>query len=132
MTLPMHKLLARQVKRVLDVDPASLPAIEQELARLASSGAVSSEAARFIAKETQMSLEAAKADVRWYTQRPTVPQSYLSGMLKKICERDNLDMTRADGPLQKAKDAYEIDTTHLTIEEQVDKIYAIVEEVLQK
>lgn len=40
------------------------------------------EAARFIAKETQMSLEAAKADVRWYTQRPTVPQSYLSGMLK--------------------------------------------------
>jgi cytidylate kinase len=41
-------------------------------------------------------------------------------------------MTRTDGPLQKAKDAYEIDTTHLTIEEQVDKIYAIVEEVLQK
>jgi two-component system sensor histidine kinase/response regulator len=49
MTLPMHKLLARQVKRVLDVDPASLPAIEQELARLATSGAVSGETARFIA-----------------------------------------------------------------------------------
>lgn len=52
-------------------------------------------------------------------------------VLKKICERDDRDMTRNDGPLRKAENAYEIDTTHLTIEEQVERIYAIVQEVLQ-
>ena len=49
MALSLHKLLARQVTRVLDVDPASLPAIQQELSQLAASGAVSPEAARLLA-----------------------------------------------------------------------------------
>ncbi len=53
-------------------------------------------------------------------------------VLKKICERDDRDMTRSDGPLRKPEGAYEIDTTHLTIEEQVERIYDIVQEVLQK
>lgn len=53
-------------------------------------------------------------------------------VLKQICERDNRDMTRSDGPLRKPEDAYEIDTTHITIEEQVERIYEIVQEVLQK
>ena len=53
-------------------------------------------------------------------------------LLKQICERDNRDMTRIDGPLRKPEDAYEIDTTHITIEEQVERIYEIVQEVLQK
>ncbi len=53
-------------------------------------------------------------------------------VLKKICERDDRDMTRADGPLRKPEWAYEIDTTHLTIDEQVERIYEIVQEVLQK
>ena len=53
-------------------------------------------------------------------------------LLKQICERDNRDMTRIDGPLRKPQDAYEIDTTHITIEEQVGRIYEIVQEVLQK
>jgi cytidylate kinase len=52
--------------------------------------------------------------------------------LKQICERDNRDMTRADGPLRKPEWAYEIDTTSITIEEQVERIYDIVQEVLQK
>ena len=52
--------------------------------------------------------------------------------MKQICERDNRDMTRIDGPLRKPEDAYEIDTTHITIEEQVERIYEIVQEVLQK
>ena len=47
-------------------------------------------------------------------------------VLKQICERDKRDMTRADGPLVKPEGAYEIDTTHLTIPEQVEKIYQIV------
>jgi len=53
-------------------------------------------------------------------------------VLKQICERDNRDMTRADGPLRKPEWAYEIDTTSITIEEQVERIYDIVQEVLQK
>ncbi len=53
-------------------------------------------------------------------------------VLKKICERDNRDMTRSEGPLRKPEDAYEIDTTYITIDEQVERIYRIVQEVLQK
>jgi PAS domain S-box-containing protein len=44
----MHKLLARQIKRVLDVDPAELIALQSELARLAASGAVSPQASRLL------------------------------------------------------------------------------------
>lgn len=51
-------------------------------------------------------------------------------VLRKICERDDRDMTRSDGPLRKPEWAYEIDTTHVSIEEQVEKIYAIVQEKL--
>ncbi len=42
---------------------------------------------------------------------------------KQIIERDRIDSTRQHSPLQKALDAIEIDTTNLTIEEQVEKIY---------
>lgn len=52
-------------------------------------------------------------------------------VLKQICERDNRDMTRADGPLRKPEWAYEIDTTSITIEEQVERIYDIVQEQLK-
>ncbi|ROL58589.1 (d)CMP kinase [Bacteroidetes/Chlorobi group bacterium Naka2016] len=41
----------------------------------------------------------------------------------QIIERDRIDSTRQHSPLQKALDAIEIDTTNLTIEEQVEKIY---------
>ncbi len=53
-------------------------------------------------------------------------------VLKKICERDNRDMVRSDGPLSKPHDAHEVDTTHMTIDEQVEVIYWFVQEVLQK
>ncbi len=53
-------------------------------------------------------------------------------VLKQICERDNRDMMRDDGPLRKPEGAYEIDTTYLTIDEQVERIYEIVQDVLQK
>ena len=44
----MHKLLARQIKRVLDVDPLSLPVLQQEFSLLVASGAVSTEAAQLL------------------------------------------------------------------------------------
>nr|WP_295776041.1 response regulator [Rhodoferax sp.] len=44
----MHKLLARQIKRALDVDPLSLPDLQQEFSRLVASGAVSPQAAQLL------------------------------------------------------------------------------------
>ncbi len=41
-------------------------------------------------------------------------------IIKDIEERDRLDSTREVGPLKKADDAFEIDTTNLTIDEQVE------------
>jgi uncharacterized protein (DUF885 family) len=40
------------------------------------------EAVSFLAKNARMAKASARADVNWYTQRPTVPLSYLTGMLK--------------------------------------------------
>lgn len=74
----------------------------------------------------------ARAHRRWLELQEVWENISEEEVLKKICERDNRDMTRTDGPLRKAEDAHEIDTTHLTIEEQVEKIYTIVQEVLQK
>ncbi len=39
-----------------------------------------------------------------------------------LARRDAIDSTRAIAPLKKAEGAIEIDTTHLTLEEQVDEI----------
>lgn len=42
--------------------------------------------------------------------------------------RDERDSTRTHSPLRKAEDAREIDTSHLTFDEQVDKILSIIKE----
>jgi cytidylate kinase len=52
-------------------------------------------------------------------------------VLEQIIARDHRDMTREDGPLVKPEWAYELDTTHMTIPEQVEKIYTLVQETLQ-
>ena len=41
-------------------------------------------------------------------------------MLKEMLKRDEVDSTRQEGPLKKADDAIEIDTTNMIVEEQVD------------
>ena len=46
---------------------------------------------------------------------------------KDIIERDLRDTTREVAPLKKAEDAVEVDTSHLTIEEVVDTITAMVQ-----
>lgn len=46
---------------------------------------------------------------------------------KDIIERDLRDTTREVAPLKKAEDAVEVDTSHLTIEEAVDTILAMVQ-----
>ena len=35
-----------------------------------------------------------------------------------MCERDHLDMTRAESPLRKADDAYVLDNSDMTIAQQ--------------
>ena len=50
----------------------------------------------------------------------------IDDLISSIKRRDKLDSTRAHSPLLKAKDAISIDTTHLTINEQIEKIVAII------
>lgn len=44
----------------------------------------------------------------------------LEEVIANLTERDRIDSTRAESPLRRADDAYDLDTTYITIEEQVD------------
>lgn len=46
----------------------------------------------------------------------------LAAVAADIQDRDRRDSTRTDSPLRKAGDAIEVDTTDLTIEEQVERV----------
>jgi cytidylate kinase len=50
---------------------------------------------------------------------------------EQIAKRDTLDSTRADSPLTKAADAIEVDTTSLTIDEQVERILRLADQALE-
>ena len=50
----------------------------------------------------------------------------LDDLIFEISERDRKDSTRKHSPLKKAEDAIEIDTTGLTINQQVDSIVSII------
>ncbi|EIJ78701.1 cytidylate kinase [Bacillus methanolicus PB1] len=54
--------------------------------------------------------------------------SNLEKLKEEIAKRDKIDSEREVAPLRKADDAFEIDTTSLSIEQVVDKIMALVEE----
>jgi len=49
-------------------------------------------------------------------------ESDLETIMREMRERDRLDSTRAESPLRRADDAVEIDTTGLTIQQQVERI----------
>jgi cytidylate kinase len=51
---------------------------------------------------------------------------------KNLTNRDMIDSSRDVSPLKKAKDAIEVDTTNLTIQQEVDRILNIVKEILKK
>jgi len=46
----------------------------------------------------------------------------LDDVIQNIIARDKIDTTRAESPLKQADDAIVIDTTHITIDEQVDEV----------
>jgi cytidylate kinase len=50
---------------------------------------------------------------------------------KEIVERDRLDSTRAASPLRKAEDAIELDTSGMSIEEQVEFVVARATELIE-
>jgi len=50
-------------------------------------------------------------------------------VLKNVEERDHIDTHREDSPLVKAEDAIEIDNSHLSIQEQFDKVLDLVNKV---
>lgn len=50
-------------------------------------------------------------------------------VLKNVEERDHIDTHREDSPLIKADDAIEIDNSHLSIQEQFDKVLDLVNKV---
>lgn len=74
---------------------------------------------------------AIRAHRRWLELQKKWDQTSEEEILNQIKERDHRDMTREISPLSKSPDAYEIDTSHLTIEEQVEQIYTIVCEKLR-
>lgn len=49
---------------------------------------------------------------------------------ENLKQRDHVDSTREDSPLKKADDAIEIDTTHLTLDQQIDKIVEMAESII--
>ncbi len=54
----------------------------------------------------------------------------LSDISSNLKSRDEADSTRADSPLVQAEDAIEVDTTHLTFKDQVDKIVKLAEQII--
>jgi cytidylate kinase len=54
----------------------------------------------------------------------------VEAMEKEILERDKIDSERAVSPLKKAKDAIELDTTNLSIDQQVEFIVAKAKKII--
>lgn len=53
-------------------------------------------------------------------------------VLHNIQERDYIDSNREDSPLMKADDAIEIDNSHLTVDEQFQKIVSLAEATIHE
>ncbi|MGB5418037.1 (d)CMP kinase [Algibacter sp.] len=52
-------------------------------------------------------------------------------VLKNVQERDYIDSNREDSPLIKAKDAIEIDNSHMTLDEQFNKILQLAKMTME-
>ncbi|MCK5470488.1 MAG: (d)CMP kinase [Cyclobacteriaceae bacterium] len=55
----------------------------------------------------------------------------LEEVIENLKNRDNIDSSRADSPLKKAQDAYEIDTSNLTFDEQVNQILDLIKDKVE-
>ncbi|MFM7329095.1 MAG: (d)CMP kinase [Bacteroidota bacterium] len=59
-------------------------------------------------------------------------EATLEAIVENLSGRDHADSTRADSPLKKADQAVEIDTSAITILEQVGKVLALARALIQK
>jgi cytidylate kinase len=75
---------------------------------------------------------AERARRRRAEQRTTSGGESLEQTQKALEERDKSDQSRAAGPLKPAEDAIVVDTTHLTIDEVVEKLFKLVKETCSK
>jgi cytidylate kinase len=66
-----------------------------------------------------MMVRAFRRQQEWLAQDRLVD---LDEVIENIKKRDHIDTTRAESPLRQAEDATVIDTTHITIDEQVDEV----------
>ena len=55
----------------------------------------------------------------------------LEEIVENVLKRDHIDSTREDSPLVKADDAIEFDNSDMSLDEQFEKIYALVEKVIR-
>lgn len=56
----------------------------------------------------------------------------LDEVVENLKERDKIDTTRKQSPLKQAEDAIVIDTTHMSIDEQVNRVCKLAEERMKK
>ena len=70
----------------------------------------------------------ARARRRLKEQANGDPSITLENIKADLARRDHADSTRADGPLKKAPDAVVIDTSNMSIEEQVETIVQLARE----
>ncbi|MDO4415061.1 MAG: (d)CMP kinase [Erysipelotrichaceae bacterium] len=61
-----------------------------------------------------------------------IPTTDVETIAEEIRQRDYDDMHRENSPLRKADDATEVDTSDMTIEEVVERIYQLAEPFLKK
>lgn len=78
----------------------------------------------------------AEMDVRVERRRVQLLSKGIEGSFNEIkrnfIERDKIDTTREDSPLKKAEDAIEIDTTELSLNDQVKRIVKLAEEIIHE
>lgn len=55
----------------------------------------------------------------------------LEDVIKNLKNRDIMDSSRVDSPLKKAEDAYVIDTSNLTFDEQVNQILGLIKDKIE-
>jgi cytidylate kinase len=77
----------------------------------------------------EASLEERAARRQAELRRSGVEQSR-EELAREIRSRDELDSGRADSPLRRAPDAVHVDTTRLSIDQQVDEVVRVVREAL--
>ena len=67
-----------------------------------------------------------RAGRRYRKMKTTIPDLTLESVLSQVKQRDYEDENRSISPLKPAEDAIEVDTTHLKVDEVVDKIMRLM------